>query len=351
MNSELIFTNDINTTLDNVCATIEYDRCFVLCDTNSHACALPLLNSERVCTATVITIPEGDANKNLDTLAHAWQRLSESGATRHSLLINMGGGIVTDLGGMAAATFKRGMRYINVPTTLLGAVDAAVGGKTGINFGGLKNEIGVFATPLAVLVSTQFYATLAREELLAGYAEMIKHALIDNEQHYYQLLDCDVTKSDTNTMLQLVQRSVSVKQGIVEQDPREQGVRKMLNLGHSIAHAFESHALANDRPIRHGYAVAWGLVCELLIAHRTLHFPSSIIYDLARYIEQHYGAYAITCDDYDEIYQYLRHDKKNQGDTLNFTLLRNVGQCEINCPIEKKEIEIALDFYRDLFHL
>ena len=180
---------------------------------------------------------------------------------------------------------------------------------------------------------------------------MIKHALIDGTRHYTELLDCDVTICDADRLLSLLQRSVAVKQRIVKQDPHEKGVRKMLNLGHSIAHAFESHALAKGEPIIHGYAVAWGLVCELLIAHRKLNFPSSHIYDLARYVEQYYGAYAITCEDYDGIYELLLHDKKNRGGVLNFTLMRDMGVCEINCQVDKSEIEVALDFYRDLFHL
>lgn len=348
---ELIFTNDINNTIDVVCDGVAYDRAFVLCDENTRSCVVPLLTSQHICKATIITMASGDEAKNLTSLSHVWQMLSDGGASRHSLLINIGGGVVTDLGGLAAATFKRGMSYINIPTTLLGAVDAAVGGKTGINFAGLKNEIGVFNTPLAVIISTLFYATLPREELLSGYAEMIKHALIDGTRHYTELLDCDVTMCDADRLLSLLQRSVAVKQRIVKQDPHEKGVRKMLNLGHSIAHAFESHALAKGEPIRHGYAVAWGLVCELLIAHRKLNFPSSHIYDLARYVEQYYGAYAITCEDYDGIYELLLHDKKNRGGVLNFTLMRDMGVCEINCQVDKSEIEVALDFYRDLFHL
>lgn len=351
MNNRLIFTNDVNNTIVELCNNLQFDKCFILCDKNSYDKALPLLSTECLPQASLITISCGDENKNLTTLSHVWQTLSEQNATRNSLLINLGGGVVTDLGGMAAATFKRGIQYINIPTTLLGAVDAAVGGKTGINFAGLKNEVGVFAAPLAVIISTIFYTTLPREELLSGYAEMVKHALIDGEQHFNNLLNCNITNCNADELLTLVQQSVGIKQDIVNKDPLEKGLRKTLNLGHTIGHAFESHALSKGTPIRHGYAVAWGLICELIISHRLLNFPSSIIYDLSHYIEQYYGAYPITCDDYDAIYNYLLHDKKNTSGQLNLTLLHNIGKCEINCHVSRKEIEISLDFYRDLFHL
>ena len=351
MSQELIYTNEVSQAIESVCAAIAYDRCYVLCDVNSREEVLPLLTAPVIADAKVITVPAGDASKDVEALTHVWQALIDGGATRHSLLINVGGGMVCDLGGFAASTFKRGIAHINIPTTLLAAVDAAVGGKTGINFGGLKNAVGTFSLPRAVVISTCFFATLPRQELLSGYAEMIKHGLIDGEEHYNALLDGDVTQCDGEQLLGLLQRSVEVKKRIVEQDPCENGVRKILNLGHTIGHAFESHALNQGRPIPHGYAVAWGIVCELLLSHRLLSFPSAIIYDLAHFVESHYGSYAITCEDYGELYGYMCHDKKNIGDGLRFALMRNIGQCVTDVPVEQQEIEIALDFYRDLFHL
>lgn len=351
MSQELIFTNEVSVALERVCAGAEYDRCYILCDVNSREDVLPLIATPVVTGAKVITVPAGDKAKDVDALTHVWQALIDGGATRHSLLINVGGGMVCDLGGFAASTFKRGISHINVPTTLLAAVDAAVGGKTGINFGGLKNAVGTFSLPRAVIISTCFFATLPRQELLSGYAEMIKHGLIDSEAHYNSLLDGDATLVDNERLLTMLQRSVAVKERIVEQDPYEKGLRKALNLGHTIGHAFESHALNHGQPIPHGYAVAWGVVCELLLSHRLLSFPSAIIYDLAHFVENHYGAYAITCDDYDELYSYMCHDKKNRGGSVHFALLRNIGECVLDVCVEQQEIEIVLDFYRDLFHL
>ena len=351
MMQEVLFTNCVEEAIERLCRDAKYDRCFVLCDSNTHESVLPRIASALVAEAEVITVAAGEESKNLDSLAYVWGELSLRGATRRSLLINVGGGMITDLGGMAAATFKRGMDFVNIPTTLLGAVDAAVGGKTGINFAGLKNEVGVFAQARMVVISTRFFDTLPREELLSGYAEMLKHGLIDSETHYNALLNYDITSPDADTLLPLLQYSVGIKQRIVEQDPQEKGLRKVLNLGHTVGHAIESHSHKHGRAVAHGYAVAWGLVCELLIAHRALSFPSAVIYDLARFVEQNYSVYAFTCDDYDELIALMQHDKKNVGEKINFSLIKKIGEMSLDNYIEPKEIEISLDFFRDLFHL
>lgn len=351
MMQEVVFTNRVEEAIERLCRAEKYDRYFVLCDSNTRECVLPRIVTPFIAEAEVITIAAGEESKNIDSLAYLWGELSSRGATRHSLLINVGGGMITDLGGMAAATFKRGMAFVNIPTTLLGAVDAAVGGKTGINFAGLKNEVGVFAQARMVVISTCFFDTLPRVELLSGYAEMLKHGLIDGEAHYNALLNYDITSPDADTLLPLLQYSVGVKCRIVEQDPHEQALRKVLNLGHTVGHAIESHSHKHGRVVAHGYAVAWGLVCELVIAHRTLSFPSDVIYDLARFVERNYGAYAITCDDYDELIVLMQHDKKNVGEKINFSLIKKIGEMSLDNYIDPKEIEISLDFFRDLFRL
>ena len=217
---------------------------------------------------------------------------------------------MTDLGGFAAATFKRGIRFINIPTTLLSAVDAAVGGKTGVNFNGLKNEIGVFKEAETVIISTVFFSTLPERELKSGYAEMLKHGLLDGEAVYNKLLDYDFDNVAGNGLLRLVEESVNVKRRIVEQDPFEQGLRRALNLGHTAGHAFESLALKRNSPVPHGYAVAWGMVVEAVLSHTEKGFPSAELYRLADYVCRHYGAFHITCDDYPELIEFMRHDKK-----------------------------------------
>ena len=348
---KLIFTAQPGEALTREIERIAPDNLFVLCDTHTRALSLPLVAESLPPSTRYIDIEAGDTHKTLEALAHVWDELSRHEASRKSLLVNLGGGMVTDLGGFAAACFKRGIRFINMPTTLLGAVDAAVGGKTGVNFNGLKNEIGVFRPADTVIISTRFFHTLPHEELLSGYAEMLKHALIDSPDSYRALLDFDLATPDWDRLLRLLEESVQVKQRIVAQDPLETGIRKALNLGHTVGHAFESLSHRRGTPIPHGYAIAWGLVCELLLSHHYLQFPSDLITVLAQYIYRHYGAFAITCKDYETLYELMTHDKKNEAGHINFTLLQAIGHPVIDQHADKEEIFVAFDLYRDLFKL
>ena len=254
--------------------------------------------------------------------------------------------MVTDLGGFAASTFKRGINYINIPTTLLSMVDASVGGKTGINFNGLKNEIGVFNNASTVILDTQFLKTLDEENIYSGYAEMLKHGLISNEAMWAELLRFDLEQPDLVALRSMVADSVAVKERIVTEDPTEKGIRKALNLGHTIGHAFESFALTHE-PILHGYAVAYGLICELYLSCIKTGFPTDKMRQTVRFIREHYGMMTITCDDYPVLLELMTHDKKNVGDTINFTLLGGIGDIIINQTASKEEICEALDFYRE----
>lgn len=351
MAQQLLFTADISATLDQVLEGYAYDRLFLLTDENTRRSCLPLLSaSTKLATADLICIEPDDTHKTLQSLASVWQALSDRHATRRSVMVNLGGGMVTDLGGFAAATFKRGIRYFNLPTTLLGAVDAAVGGKTGINFNGLKNEVGAFAPAEAVLVTTAFFASLSREHLLSGFAEMLKHGLISSLAVYEPLFSLNLTRPDSPEMLARLEESIAVKRRVVEEDPFEKGLRKSLNLGHTIGHAFESLSHHRHQPVQHGYAVAWGLVGELILSHRRLGFPLDTLRRFASYVREHYGTFVITCDDYDYLCERMTHDKKNAAsDAINFTLLSDVGQVVINQTATRDEITLALDLYRDLF--
>ncbi len=351
---ELIFTNEVAEAIDSIIANDKYSKVFVLTDTNTYRFVLPQLSrtSHTIADATTITISAGDMNKNIESLSHIWEQLSDNKATRKSILINIGGGVVTDIGGFAGATFKRGIEFINVPTTLLSAVDAAVGGKTGINFNGLKNEIGAFQEASAVIISTLFFDSLPQEELLSGYAEMLKHGLISNKETYNRLLNYDITTPNPERLLTLLEESVNVKKRIVEEDPTEKGIRRALNLGHTAGHAFESMSLQRMSPIPHGYAVAWGLIVELILSHLKLGFPSTELQRIATYVHNHYGAYTITCDDYADLLEFMHHDKKNENATeINFTLLEDVGCLHIDRTCCEDEIKNALDIYRDLMHI
>lgn len=328
--------------------SVSYDKLFLLTDNNTHKLCYPIIEkSYTIQEAIEITIPADDSNKTVENLCHVWKTLTEEGATRHSLLINLGGGMVTDLGGFAAATFKRGIKYINVPTTLLGAVDAAVGGKTGINFAGYKNEIGSFYPSEYVIISSDFFRTLDNRGILSGYAEMIKHALIQSDKEWEKIISFSIENIDYINLSELVFRSIGIKKNIVEKDPFEKNIRKALNLGHTTAHAFESFAMSKANPIAHGYAVAWGIIVELYLSHRLCGFSKEKLQKTVRFIHKNYGAFPITCDNYDELIEITRHDKKNQGNTVNFTLLSDIGKVQIDQTCNKEMFFEALDFYRD----
>lgn len=354
---KVIISTKLETTVTTAVEECERDRTFILVDETTEQLCLPLVAGfDCLRGAEVITIGATDSHKTLDSLSHVWTCLQQGGATRHSLMVNLGGGMVTDLGGFAASTFKRGLNYINIPTTLLAMVDASVGGKTGINFGGLKNEIGVFSTAKSVILDTTFLRTLDHENILSGYAEMLKHGLISPDGGMWaELLTFDLDVIDYYQLSRMLEDSVKVKERIVEEDPMEHGLRKALNLGHTVGHAFESLALRTpslrrgqgEAPVLHGYAVAYGLVCELFLSCIKTGFPTDKMHQTVRFILDHYGRMPITCDDYPTLLELMTHDKKNTGADINFTLLGDVGDIRINQTATKQEIEEALDFYRE----
>ena len=345
---EVILCQNIERDLALALDKCPHDNCFILTDKHTHQLCLPLIRkTPSLAKAIEICIEPEDRHKSLEALASIWMTLSEKGATRHSLLINLGGGMVTDIGGFAAATFKRGVSYINVPTTLLAMVDASVGGKTGINFNGLKNEIGAFAPAQFVLIDTIFLQSLDHQNLLSGYAEMLKHGLISDLSHWTDLLLFDMNKIDYNSLQSLVGRSVEVKEDIVKQDPFEHGIRKALNLGHTVGHAFESLALAEERPVLHGYAVAWGMVCELYLSHLQSGFPKEKMRQTIQFIKDNYGVFIFDCKHYEQLYAFMQHDKKNTSGSINFTLLKDIGEISINQTANTELIFELLAFYRE----
>lgn len=344
-NRMTIICNDIIQSLDEAIGLHKADDIFILCDSNTQQLCLPhLLRSHKLKHSKVITIKAGDENKNIESASQIWAFLSENGATRKSLMINVGGGMITDIGGFCAATFKRGIEYINVSTTLLGAVDAATGGKTGINFQGFKNEIGAFAPARHVLVPIEFFKTLDTQNIKSGYAEMLKHALISNKAEWDETLKFDLENVDFDELASLVDRNISIKENIVLLDPKEQNIRKALNLGHTFGHAFESLSYKINTPVLHGYAVVWGVLCELYLSHLQLGFPKAEIVRLKNLIQTHYGWFHFDCKHYDTLIEYMQHDKKNESKAINFTLLSDVGEVVINQNASKEQIFECLDF-------
>ena len=383
MQQQIIISNDIEHDLATAVAESEHDRVFVLTDDTTHECCLPKVAALLAqYDAVPITIAHGDQHKTLGALGDVWTALQHGGATRHSLLINLGGGMITDLGGFAAATFKRGINFINIPTTLLAMVDAAVGGKTGVNFGGLKNEVGAFADARFVIINTCFLDTLDAENLCSGYAEMLKHALISDERMWAEHVNFDLSQPDLAELQRMVAESIAVKERIVAEDPHEHGIRKALNFGHTIGHALEEFALQQaggavvstaptnqttggavvsarllplarartapkKRPLLHGYAVAFGLIGELYMSARKAGFPTERLHQTARFIRENYAQTEFTCNDYPTLLNLMRHDKKNTSGVINFTLLHNIGDIRINQTATDEEIREALDFIRE----
>jgi 3-dehydroquinate synthase len=345
---QVIICHNFIADLENAIGNQPENSIYILTDSHTQKLCLPLLSESKKCAnARVCNIQPGDSHKNVETLASVWQFLCDNEATRKSLLINLGGGMVTDLGGFAASTFKRGMRYINIPTTLLGAVDAAVGGKTGINFNGLKNEVGVINPAETVLIETSFFETLDHENLVSGMAEILKHALIYSREEWEKVSAFDLDKFDLTQFKPILASSIEVKERIVEEDPREQGIRKALNFGHTVGHAFESISYEKGTPALHGYAVAWGMICELYLSHKLLGFPKDILIQAVSLIKENYGALSISCKDYDRLFELMTHDKKNDSKEINFTLLANIGGIRINQNASQKLIFESLDFYCD----
>ena len=356
MSQRIIYTNSVGETVEKLIAEMDSPNVFVITDKGAFENALPVLHAQSplLAGATTVTVEQGDENKNIDSLARIWKALGDNGATRSSVIVNVGGGVVTDIGGFAAATFKRGVRFINVPTTLLGAVDAAVGGKTGINFNGLKNEVGCFSEADTVIISTIFFNTLPQQQLLSGYAEMLKHGLLENRDAFARLLAYSVVSPvfDSERLFGLLRDNVAIKKDIVDNDPTEHGLRRALNLGHTAGHAFESLAIERRSPIPHGYAVAFGMVVALVLSHLKFGFPSDDLHRYADYVYRTYGAFEFSCDDYSELLGYMHHDKKNRTTAeISCALLADYGDVRVDTPVSDADMTAALDIYRDLLHL
>ena len=331
----VMFTNDVVAALDSCLDGLKPASVFFLCDGNTETLVLPELTQTAFWgKSKVISVQAGDEHKDIAALQDVWTALQDGGATRLSVLVNVGGGVVTDLGG-------------HVPTTLLGAVDAAVGGKTGINYNGDKNEIGAFREASVVIVSARFFKTLPAKELKSGYAEMIKHGLLSGTEAFSRLLDFDLSAVNADVLLTLLEESVEVKRRIVAKDPTEKGLRKALNLGHTAGHAFESLALRRGKPVPHGYAVAWGLVCELYLSHIQAGFPKERLHQVNQFVREHYGSFGFDCQRYEHLYELMKHDKKNTAGIINFTLLKDVGDISLNQTVDKATIFEMFDFYRE----
>ncbi len=321
-----------------------YSKLFVLMDENTYEKCYPplLLSTVELSDAELMIIDPGEENKSIEVATQLWRSLNESEADRHSLLINLGGGIITDLGGFVASCFKRGMDFIHIPTSLLAMIDASVGGKTGINLDHFKNQIGLFSTPKQIIIDPHFLETLPQKQLLSAYAEMLKHGLIANKKYWDDL--CNLSQINSTQLQSFIEDSIQIKKRVVEEDPTEKGLRKILNFGHSIGHAIESYYLTSEKAFTHGEAVALGLLAEAYLSVKILNLDPSELKQIEQIIRSHYSFTPIQEDHLEEIANLVMHDKKKEGSHLNFSLLKKIGQTEINIQVTQNEILNALKY-------
>lgn len=349
----MIITSDLDLALREQTALIDKQQVFVLVDTHTAQYCLPILQETlSVPSAHVLTLPAGEEHKTLRAIEAIWTFLQEQGATRKSMLINLGGGVITDLGGFAASTYMRGIAFVNVPTTLLGMVDAAAGGKTGFDYHGIKNQIGVFRQAKETIVHPEFLRTLPAQQILSGFAEMVKHALISSplEMAAIQAFDLhgylsEPSGDNQQTLAENISRGIDIKTYIVESDPEETGMRQTLNFGHTIGHALEALFLQKGQPILHGYAVLYGLVAELYLSVNKQGLQPQVLQPIVALMKEFYGKPVCPCQDYDALIELMQHDKKNPTtDAITFTLLHNIGNYRLGCVCTPDEIREALDY-------
>lgn len=324
-----------------------FSKIFILVDENTHQFCLPLFleNLETTAVIEIIEIESGEINKTIDTCVGVWNTLSELDADRKSLLINIGGGVITDLGGFVACTFKRGIAYVNVPTTLLSMVDASVGGKTGVDLGHLKNQVGVISNPDLVLIDTKYLDTLETNQMRSGLAEMLKHGLITGDAYWNKFQD--LSKLSLDDLDGLIYESVQIKKNVVEEDPFENGLRKTLNFGHTLGHAIESYFLSNPNKttLLHGEAVVVGMILACYISTELTGFPKETTQSIKDLFIGYYGKIDIEKSELPTIIELLKYDKKNNHGNINFVLLEAVGVTKIDCLVDDKVILDAFEFY------
>lgn len=342
------FNTNCYTELNAFIAISNFSKLFVIVDSNTHEACLPKFMGELETDLgiEIIEIENGEVHKTIETCVGVWNALSELDADRKSLIINLGGGVVTDLGAFVASTFKRGIQFINVPTSLLAMVDASVGGKTGVDLGSLKNQVGVINIGAMVLIDTSYLDSLPVNELRSGYAEMLKHGLIKNEEYWNKLRDLsNLTLSNLDN---LIYKSVIIKNDVVTKDPHEDGLRKTLNYGHTLGHAIESLFLEDHKKttLLHGEAIAVGMVLATYISHKLIGFPEEKLKAVKTTMIDLYGKVEFKQEDYQLIIELLKFDKKNSHGNINFVLLHDIASPKIDCIVENKLIIEAFTYYK-----
>ncbi|BDD04030.1 3-dehydroquinate synthase [Aureibacter tunicatorum] len=339
------FSQDLKASIDNFFENNTYSKISLLVDENTEEHCYPLVK-DLLPAHRLIRIQSGEENKTLQTCAHIWQEMTDYAMDRKSLHINLGGGVIGDMGGFCASTYKRGIEFINFPTTLLSQVDASVGGKLGIDFGVYKNHIGVFQEPKLVIINPVFLKTLDQRELRSGFAEVIKHGLIADQQHW---LNIKQHNFDNLEYEKVIPHSVGIKYNVVEEDPTEKGLRKILNFGHTIGHAIESHYLhAPEGRKLHGEAIAIGMITEAFLSVEKCGLASEDLNTISSFILSQYGHHPIPESEFEAIILHTLQDKKNKGNVVLASLLKKSGECTFDIPINGEDIRNAINYYNSL---
>lgn len=339
------FTTAIRSTLKEVLHARSYSKLVVLTDVNTRQHCLPLIQEVLPFDAVLITVPAGEPFKTLETCTNIWNQMTEAVLDRQALMLNLGGGVIGDMGGFCASVYKRGIPFITIPTTLLSQVDASVGGKLGIDFMGFKNHLGVFQLPENVLIDPSFLETLPHRELRSGYAEVLKHGLIRDAAFFRSLPSTLWEKQD---WARVIRHSVGIKKAVIEVDPKETGLRKILNFGHTIGHAVESFYLPSSNPLLHGEAIAMGMIAEGFLSFEKIGLSYEELNELSTKLLTVFGKVNLESKDLDPILDLCAQDKKNEGSTQLFTLLPSIGDCSYNNPVTREEIKHAILYYQQL---
>lgn len=338
-------SNTLSEDLPKYLADLEFSSLFVLTDENTQIHCLPQLHLVLPEETVHFTVSAGEKHKNLSTCSQIWEAMTQAGLDRKALVLNLGGGVLGDMGGFCASIYKRGIRFVNLPTTLLSQVDASVGGKLGVDFEGLKNHLGVFREPEWVLIAPQFLDTLPRQELRSGYAEILKHGLIQDASYFSSLA---IDSWESSSWEKLILRSVEIKKSVVQADPQEKGLRKILNFGHTIGHAMETHFLDGPNHLLHGEAIAAGMICEAWLSVQKTGLQESDLELIQHSLLSIYGKITLQEADLEPIVNLCLQDKKNEGESMLFSLLHQIGECLFNLPVRAEEIRNAIRYYQSL---
>ena len=345
MKSAPIHFGSIASVLDQYLHENNFSNIFFLVDENTHVHCLPILlaDLDHLSAYEILEVDAGEENKTIETVSNLWLALAELGADRNALVINVGGGVLTDMGGFMASTFKRGIKFINIPTTLLSQVDASVGGKNGIDLEGMKNMVGTFTQPEMVLIDPKFLKTLEQRQIKSGLAEMLKHGLIQDRDHWDNLVQ--LLSHHAEDLAPFIMDSIEIKRQVVEQDPLEKGLRKILNFGHTIGHAIESESLETEFPLLHGEAIVIGMIIEAFLAEQKGILAMEDREEICDGFASLYALSTIDSKLIPHLLEWMSHDKKNENHAIHFSLIDQIGSCTYNVVCNEEEIKAAFEAY------